>query len=146
MAGVDPLNRILQEKFEVHSEPKSPGPEGWVSDASARDTNMMPPRHTISGRFQSHRERQLQRLPPGEDITDQEMADITEERMAGGLGSGTQATEDVTVESLKKGYAPKKMRPTDDQYSNEHQDAFYNSVVLDGVEGYVERNNYLDRE
>lgn len=141
------MTKIVQEKFEVRAPLAPEGPQGWVSDKSARDLNMMQPRHPDHGRYQTNGSRMLQRLPPGANIEDQECADITAERMAeGGLGSGTQATEDVTVQSLRQGFDRKKLRPTDDQYSNEHADAFYDSVVVDGVEGFVERNNYLDRE
>jgi hypothetical protein len=65
--------------------------------------------------------------------------------MAGSLGSGTQVTDDVTAGSLKTGFDRKECCPTDDQYTREHNDAFYDEVHVDGVTGFVERNNYLDR-
>jgi hypothetical protein len=46
----------------------------------------------------------------------------------------------VNRTSLIKGYDKKKLLQTDDVYTREHNDAFY-----DDVGGFVERNNYLDR-
>ena len=59
--------------------------------------------------------------------------------------NGTQATNDVTQTSLRTGFDRKKLLPTDDMYTREHNDAFYDTVTVDGDEGFVERNNYLDR-
>lgn len=137
------MSKIVQEKFEVHSEPAGDGPEGWVSDKSARDTNGLTTRNTGSGRYQGRSGYNC--LPPGSNIEDQECRDIPPEPKAGGLGSGTQATDDVNATSLRQGFDRKRMRPTDDMYTNEHNDAFYGSAKVDGVEGYVERNNMLDR-
>jgi hypothetical protein len=140
------MNRILQEKFIAVSKPKPDGPQGWVSDKSARDHNMMQPRHD-SGRYQSHASRRgFNELPPGMNIEDQSCADIHSEPMAGGLGSGTQATEDVTVASLKAGFDRKRMRPTDDMETMEHEAPFYWDAEIDGVLGYCERGNVLDRQ
>jgi hypothetical protein len=47
---------------------------------------------------------------------------------------------EVNRTSLVKGYDKKKLLQTDDVYTREHNDAFY-----DDVGGFVERNNYLDR-
>jgi len=139
------VNKLLQEKFIAVSEPKPPGPSGWVSDKSARDVNMVQPRHPTLGQYQTHRSQRFQELPPGENIEDQRHADITEERDAGELGTGTQATSDVTVDSLHKGYALKKMRPTEDMETMEHEAPFYWDAEVDGVLGFVERGNVCDR-
>ena len=42
--------------------------------------------------------------------------------------------------AVRKGFDRKKLLQTDDQYTREHNDAFY-----DDVGGFVERNNVLDR-
>lgn len=140
------MNKLLQQKFLVVADPAPKAAQGWVSDKSARDTNMMQPRHPAQGTYQGHGSReQFNYLPPGMNIEDQAFADITEERMAGGLGSGTQVTEDVTRESLRAGYSPKKMLPTDDMATHEHEDPFYFDAEVDGVLGYCERGNVLDR-
>lgn len=139
------MSKIVQEKFEVRSPRKPEGTEGggWASDASARDRNGLTTRHTGSGRYQGRNG--YNDLPPGSNIEDQAVADIPAEREAGGRGTGTQATDDVTPTSLREGFDRKAMRPTDDMYTREHNDAFYDTVEVDGVEGFVERNNYLDR-
>jgi hypothetical protein len=140
------LNKILQEKFIAVSEPIPRGPSGWVSDKSARDVNMVQPRHPTLGQYQNQRSQRFNEMPPGMNIEDQRHADITAERDAGELGTGTQATSDVTVESLHKGYSLKKMRPTDDQETQEHEAPFYWDAEADGVVGYCERGNVCDRQ
>jgi hypothetical protein len=140
------MNKLLQEKFISVSEPKPPGPSGWVSDKSARDVNMVQPRHPQLGQYQTGRSQRFQELPPGMNIEDQRHADITAERDAGELGTGTQATSDVTVESLRAGYSLKKMRPTDDMETREHESPFYFDAQVDGQIGYCERGNVCDRE
>ena len=140
------MGRIVQEKFEVRpaQNPNDDGENGWKTDKSARDRQGLQTRGGM-GRFEPYRGDLYNSLPPGMDIEDQEVFKVHPEPMAGGLGSGTQATEDVTRSSLKEGYDRKALRPTDDMYTREHNDAFYDSVEVDGIEGFVERNNYLDR-
>jgi len=41
---------------------------------------------------------------------------------------------------LRKGFSKKKLLQTDDEYTREHNDPFY-----DDVGGFIERNNMLDR-
>lgn len=139
------MSRIVQEKFEIRPPQKPEGVEGsgWVSDASARDRNGLTTRNSYSGRYQGRNG--YNDLPPGSNIEDQHCRDIHEMPEAGGRGTGTQATDDVNPSSLREGFDRKAMRPTDDMYTREHNDAFYDSVEVDGVEGFVERNNYLDR-
>ena len=140
------MSKIVQEKFQVNN-PQNANDDahsGWVSDKSARDTNRLQTRHPELGRYEKIGAR-LNMLPPGMNIEDQEIADIHTQPMGGSLGSGTQVTDDVTVKSLREGFDRKPLRPTDDQYTREHNDAFYDTVEVDGVEGFVERNNMLDR-
>lgn len=47
----------------------------------------------------------------------------------------------VKPESLMKGFEKVEMKGCDDQYTGEHVDHFYGDAG-----GFVERNNYLDRE
>lgn len=140
------MTRIVQEKFEVRAPPNSndDASSGWQSDKSARDRQGLQTRGGM-GRFEPYRGDLYNSLPPGMDIEDQEVFKPHAEPMAGGLGSGTQATNDVTRASLKKGFDHKPMRPTDDMYTREHNDCFYDEVTVDGVTGFVERNNMLDR-
>jgi hypothetical protein len=140
------MSRIVQEKFQVDN-PQNTNDDahsGWVSDKSARDTNSLITRCPELGRYQKRGAR-LNMLPPGMNIDDQQIADIHSQPMGGSLGSGTQVTDDVTVKSLREGFDRKALRPTDDMYTREHNDAFYDTVEVDGVEGFCERNNMLDR-
>ena len=141
------MSRIVQEKFEVRSEERRESKEGadWVSDKSARDRHGLQTRES-NGRYERYSGDGYNCLPPGTNIEDQEVFYAPAEPMApGGMGSGTQATEDVTPRSIRTGYDRKSLRPTDDMYTREHNDAFYDTIEVEGVEGFVERNNYLDR-
>lgn len=140
------MSRIVQEKFQVVVPQKPEGTEGggWVSDGSARDKRRIHTRNA-TGRFENVRGDLYNSLPPGSNIEDQEVADFHGQPMAAGLGSGTQVTQDVTRQSLRSGFDRKKLRPTDDEYTRQHNDCFYDEVTVDGVTGFVERNNMLDR-
>ena len=140
------MTRIVQEKFEVHAPETPQDGDAWASDSSARTRKGLQTRAGGDGRYESYGADRLQCLPPGQNIDDQEHADLPTPRMAGGLGSGTQVTEDVSTTSLREGFDRKRMSPTDDMYTREHNDAFYDTVEVDGVEGFVERNNCLDRQ
>lgn len=145
------MTRIVQEKFGV-AYPQNRNDDadsGWVDERTARAKKGTPGREGRRGGDMASRTMDnavfYNGLPPGSDITDQEMADVRVMPMGGSLGSGTQVTDDVTEMSLEKGFDRKPLRPTDDQYTREHNDAFYDSITVDGVEGFVERNNMLDR-
>jgi hypothetical protein len=140
------MSRVVQEKFEVRpaQNPNDDGKNGWASDASARDHLGMQTR-AKNGRYEPYTGDGYNCLPPGSDISNQEVAYTRTPVEAADMGTGTQATTDVTPQSLESGFDRKDMRPTDDMYTREHNDAFYDTVEVDGVEGFVERNNYLDR-
>lgn len=125
------MSRIVQEKFQVNLPPEPETNHTWVTDKSARSPGSQPSYFNC--------------LPPGMDIEDQETTDQRSVPWAGCLGSGTQITEDVTAQSLRKGYDRKKLLGTDDMYTREHNDAFYDEVTVDGGTGFLERNNMLDR-
>jgi len=139
------MSRIVQEKFEVRAGKQPEGVEdsGWASDASARTKHGLTTRNTGSGRYQGREGYTC--LPPGTNISDQEVADTRTPGEAGEMGTGSQATHDVDATSIRQGYSHKPMSPTEDMYTREHNDAFYDTVEVEGVEGFVERNNYLDR-
>jgi hypothetical protein len=142
---------IVTEKFQISETPNENEDEikGWVSDRSARVKKGTPGRE---GRHHGDWDSKAMNnavcyngLPPGSDVSDQEMADIRVQDFEGPMGCGSQVTNDLTHESLKRGYHPKKMLGTDDQFSNEHVDLFYSDVTVDGVTGFLERANVLDR-
>lgn len=141
------MSRIVQEKFEIQAPPNAndDASGSWRTDKSARDRQGLQTRGGM-GRFEPYRGDLYNTLPPGMDIEDQEVFRIHRQDIAkGGLGSGTQQTEDVTRKSLAQGFDRKPMSPTDDMYTREHNDCFYDEVTVDGVTGFVERNNMLDR-
>lgn len=142
---------IVQEKFQVNNPQNrnDDSESGWKSDKSARVKKGLPGREGRAGGdpASQHMDNAVfyNGLPPGMDLEDQECIDSRNMPYGGSLGSGTQVTDDVTAMSLRQGFDRKSLRPTDDMYTREHNDAFYDSVTVDGVEGYVERNNMLDR-
>ena len=140
------MNKIVQEKFLVDN-PQNPNDDaqgGWVSAKSARTKRGLQTRGG-DGRYEPYTGDMYNSLPPGMDVADQEVSYQPSMSWAGCLGSGTQVTEDVTAKSLKAGFDRKKLNGTDDMYTREHNDAFYDEVTVDGETGYLERNNVLDR-
>jgi hypothetical protein len=81
------------------------------------------------------------RMPPGEDAAGPHDWGSTA-IVAAGKGD---VSGDVNEGAARKGFTRLDMKPYDDQYSNEHKDGFYDTVTVDGKDGAVERNNYLDR-
>ena len=128
---------VMQEKFQVRYPMKAAEPDRWVGVDSVL---------TTKGLNRSTAATMLNSLPPGSDIEDQEEADIRAQPFGGPWGTGTQCTDDVSATSVQKGFDRKTLRPTDDQYSSEHVDLFYDEVTVDGVTGFLERGNVLDRE
>ena len=125
-----------------------------VTDAEARTKKMMRGREGAPGGDYNSRYETLTTnfngLPPGMDIEDQE---VTDQRQMGINTAGQFPTElaagdytqEVTAEVLRKGFARKALLSTDDAYTREHNDAFYDEVRVGGDAGFVERNNMLDR-
>lgn len=83
-------------------------------------------------------------LPPGSDLEDQELTD--QRKMPFVMGGQTDVSKDWNPEAVQHGYKHLSLRPTDDMYTREHNDAFYDEVKVDGVVGFLERNNMLDRQ
>lgn len=127
--------KIMQEKFQVNEPQRAPRDHKWASDKSAR-TEKAP--SGLGAMFN--------RLPPGMNIEDQDVAAIFPQEIAPTIGNYSDRTNDITTKSVREGFDRKRLRPTDDMYSREHNDAFYDTITVDGVEGFVERNNMLDRE
>ena len=107
----------LSEKFQTTVPVKEEGGEKWAQFSSVR---------------KPHHEGPLC-LPDGQAHA--------KNAFAQGFGGNLDAAGDVEPSSMRKGYQKQPMKPTDDIYTAEHLDLFY----LD-VGGFLERNNYLDRE
>lgn len=151
------MSRVVQEKFQVNypdTDSSAEDQQSWVSDKEARAKKDMPGREGLAGgdpasRFVNNAAF-FNTLPPGMDIEDQEVADIRRMGVntSGGfptLEAQGDRTQDLTPKSVRTGFDYKKLLPTDDQYSREHNDAFYDEIDVDGHVGFIERNNMLDR-
>lgn len=139
---------IVQEKFQV-TLPQNHNDEerGWVTDKSVRVKKGLPGREGRPGGDWESKTMDnalfLNSTPPGTDLEDQELTDQRQFPMR--MASESDVTPDYSQKAMKTGYTAHRCCPTDDEYTNAHTDAFYDSVKVDGVEGFVERNNMLDR-
>lgn len=126
------MRNIMQEKFEVRVPQPEKNGGNWASDSAARD------KKNQGGEFNA--------LPPGSDIRRQSKADIPRMGMSiagnmpSALAKGDVTNNEVNPKSLRAGFDKKSLRPTDDNYTNEHVDLFYADVG-----GFCERGNLLDR-
>lgn len=157
------MSKVVQEKFQVNypqqdnddAMGEGHSGQGWITDVEARSKKNSKGREGRPGGDGDSRPMNnalmLHSLPPGMDIEDQEYCDIRRMgisfngNMPQGEARGDVTNQEVTARSLRTGFDRKKMLSTDDMYTREHNDAFYDVVEVDGVEGFVERNNYLDR-
>ena len=147
------MPKVVQEKFQINYPDKGSSAEnqhGWLTDMEARAKKGMPGREGGPGGDGSTRMMNnaafFNGLPPGMDIEDQEISDIRKMgiNISGNMPSkyaeGDLTNNELTAHSLRVGFDKKKLLQTDDEYTREHNDAFY-----DDVGGFVERNNMLDR-
>ena len=147
------MSRIVQEKFQVNypqqgNDDSREDNYKWVTDKEARAKKDMPGKEGDNGGDSNSRFSTLtsmyNSLPPGMDIEDQEYSDIR--KMEVNAVDASQIVKDVNPKSLRYGFDRKAMLSTDDMYTREHNDAFYDVVKGDdGNEGFLERNNMLDR-
>jgi hypothetical protein len=115
----------LAEKFQITVPFKEKEGDSWVSAKSARKTECTPTSAAGS---------KFNEMPVGYQIEEKNP-------FAHGFGGDTDVTGGITPQSLVDGFHKKPMKGTDDQYTGEHVDLFYGDAG-----GFVERNNYLDRE
>ena len=147
------MPKIVQEKFQVtypdYDSLNEEDVQGWVTDMEARAKKGTPGREGQAGGDYESRfsvNRFYNGLPPGMDIEDQELCDIRRMgiNIAGNFpveyAQGDVSNKELHPISLRKGFDRKELLSTDDVYTREHNDAFY-----DDVGGFCERNNYLDR-
>lgn len=124
------MRNLMQEKFQT-TQPEPPaGSNEWASDSSARKTKSSPER--------------LNELPPGTDIERQDFADTTNAPRT--MPGETDESQDWNRQAVREGYKRLDMKPTDDAYTDEHVSPFYRPAIVDGEEGFCERNNMLDRQ
>jgi hypothetical protein len=141
------MSRILQEKFEVRYPEKDWNYGNlWMSDKSARVKKGLPGHERTGRECVRHLGDEVfyNSLPPGMDIEDQEVFD--NHPMLIVTSGQSDVSRDMNPEAAANGFTRRQMRPTDDMYTREHNDAFYDEITVDGMTGFLERNNMLDRE
>ena len=148
------MPKVVQEKFQVtfpdYDSKNEEDVQGWCTDMEARAKKYARGREGMAGGDSNSRFTNnalfVNTLPPGMDIETQELADIREMgiNIAGNftttLAQGDVTNGELHPMSLRKGFDRKELLQTDDVYTREHNDAFY-----DDVGGFCERNNYLYR-
>ncbi len=120
------MKGILQEKFQLAARGKTENGESWASFESQRKT------YSPTGK--------LNVMPPGMSVDP-----TAETSMPLSLAGSSDESNGVKPSQLRKGFEHKDMSTVEDMYNNEHIDLFYGEAKVDGVTGFVERNNYLDR-
>ena len=147
------MPKVVQEKFQVtfpDYNSKAEDEHGWLTDMEARAKKGLPGREGQAGGDSDSRFMNdavfYNSLPPGMDIEDQEFVDIRKMgvNVSGNMpvpyAEGDLTNHEVNKLSLRNGFDKKDLLSTDDAYTREHNDAFY-----DDVGGFCERNNYMDR-
>ncbi len=119
---------LLQEKFQVEF-PEKPGNHQWVEPSSARRSKSSP--------------EYLNCLPPGDNISDQQLIDNP--AIPRVMSGQTDVSQDWNESAVKNGYKRFDVKPTDDAYTAEHVDTFYGEAKSGSDVGFVERGNLLDR-
>jgi hypothetical protein len=127
----------LQEKFQITIQKPDETGEQWASFEKARKID--------HGEWKAHlrsssaSRMNLNELPPGMELSNQCNREIHEMPLTVS-GSG-DVTDTTTPEGFREGFVKMSLDGADDQYTGEHVDHFYGDAG-----GFVERNNYLDRE
>jgi hypothetical protein len=136
----------LQEKFQITVPPtEEPTEHQWASFESARKTGEAGFIHSNNVNASADVTTKTNYMPPGMEIHNQKRVRI--DPMVLSMAGATDVSKDTNPEAFAEGFTRKDMAGTDDQYTGEHMDHFYGEVVDEnGKVGFVERNNYLDRE
>ena len=117
----------LQEKFQISVPAKEEVEQPWVTAESQRPHMNREP----AGLYTS-----LNKMPSTQ------IDDCVTHDMPLSLAGATDVTDHISEKALnKRGFVRAEMKGTDDQYTGEHTDLFYGDAG-----GFVERNNYMDRE
>lgn len=150
---------LLQEKFQrTVTDPQTDGGNSWGSFKNARRTSAIPEgrvdtseakkRNVIGGIDAAIDYPKSNRMPPGQEINDQYSRPGKD--MPYVAAGATDVSNSVNGSMLKKGFQRQDMKGTDDMYTNEHTEEFYGEAKGEDdagnkYTGFLERNNYLDR-
>lgn len=152
----------LQEKFQASFPYKGEDGENWASVQSQRRPsreNGGYASHSIPNHVQNQSNRMIAKVAASAAAQDPPTwTDMQESTLKqdGGMrmstaGDTDQSKQVMTRNALRDGFTYIGMSGTDDQYTGENMDHFYGEAVGNDdagnrVTGFVERNNYLDRE
>jgi hypothetical protein len=145
---------LLQEKFQrtVDIPPRNDDGNRWVTQDSQRRVFVHPNSRITHERVGAGSDADFDtpvtnRLPPGMFISNQDISpDVAVGQVRdGGLAGSTDVSNSVDAAMLKKGFQRQHLEPSDEMYTNEHTEEFYGDATVDGKTGFLERNNYLDR-
>jgi hypothetical protein len=118
----------LQEKFQITVPAKEEGAEPWVPANATWNIEDGNPAGCL-----------FNQLPPGMEIRAQHRS--RQHNMAFVMSGDTDVSKDTNPMAYAEGFTKRDMKAIDDQYTGEHVEHFYGDAG-----GFVERNNYLDRE
>lgn len=132
----------LQEKFQIVTPTKPEDGEPWVQfhelQKSHGEHNRNVPQFQSSNSGDQDTSK-FNYLPPGMEIDNQQSAEIKAMPLV--ISSENDVSKDVNPQAFAEGFKNLELKAIDDQYTGEHVDHFYGDAG-----GFVERNNYLDRE
>jgi hypothetical protein len=140
--------RSLQEKFQISPKLTDDDNDKWLPWKPGRVAPALGNDRTQSESGENGWKskdscdfdtRRFNAMPPGMDIDNQRRAKIKPMPLV--MSGESDVSKDTNDTSFSKGFTRRDMAGTDDQYTGEHMDLFYGDAG-----GFVERNNYLDRE
>jgi len=144
----------LQEKFQIVVPPKqeTATDSNWVfgeKSYTRPDPGIDNP-HRNNSTADEEVAPKFNQLPPGMEI-DNQMRPDQSHFVKGWGGDQDVSGKLASLESVHMGYTHIDMKGDDDQYTGEHMDHFYGVAYGTDdngkkIEGFAERNNYLDRE
>jgi len=146
----------LQEKFQITSPPKKTSEDtgaNWVwpfnGNSEVRSVGDAGFLHRNNDKSADVIGVKFNHMPPGMDIGNQRRALIPHSPFV--MAGETDVSGDTNPGAMEYGFTRREMKSTDDQYTGEHMDHFYGIAhgtddTGQPTEGFVERNNYLDRE
>jgi hypothetical protein len=135
----------LQEKFEIllPAAPNEDDGNAWASFESARNTKRSGQLHRNNTTSAEETDMKFNYTPTTTQARQERLDDTPFPRTMAGT---TDVSADANPEAFAQGFKRHPMAGCSDEYSGEHVDLFYGEAIGDdGNEGFVERNNYLDR-
>jgi hypothetical protein len=152
---------LLQEKFQRTAKiPNDDDGNSWIKtneEFQSRVRKVYEPvysEHYESSKvgapdIASFDDAKLNYMPPGMFI-DNNNPSPTERPYKYVAAGQSDVSNRVSPKMMKDGFLPNQMSPVDDMYNNEHVEEFYGEAKGEDdagnkITGFLERNNYLDR-